>query len=146
VIRRRVPAEHQAATIEVSARTTGRGRKFLGSLATEGTWVPTIKRWPVKLELRDAAVVACARSEHTRKASVHMTTLDQGKRGLQDDHDPHDIGQKLANKRQGVSPEQSQKEGPAAYAPKEDEPTAGDDVQKQRHKIQRQENAKGDRR
>jgi hypothetical protein len=32
--------------------------------------------------------------------------------GLQDDHDPNDIGQRTANKKQ-----QSQKEGPAAYTP-----------------------------
>ena len=34
--------------------------------------------------------------------------------GLQDDHDPNDLGQKLANK---PKPEKSQLEGPAAYAP-----------------------------
>jgi hypothetical protein len=34
--------------------------------------------------------------------------------GLQDDHDPNDIGQKLANK---PKQRQSQMEGPAAYAP-----------------------------
>jgi hypothetical protein len=46
-----------------------------------------------------------------------MTELDQNKRGLQDDHDPNDIGQKAANKKGGVSPKESQQEGPAAYAP-----------------------------
>lgn len=34
--------------------------------------------------------------------------------GLQDDHDPNDLGQKLANKSEA---EKSQMEGPAAYAP-----------------------------
>ena len=34
--------------------------------------------------------------------------------GLQDDHDPADIGQRAANKRKQ---QQSQMEGPAAYAP-----------------------------
>ena len=38
--------------------------------------------------------------------------------GLQDDHDPNDLGQKLANKPQA---KKSQQEGPAAYAPHEDE-------------------------
>ena len=39
--------------------------------------------------------------------------------GLQDDHDPNDLGQKLANK---PKPEKSQLEGPAACAPhREDE-------------------------
>jgi hypothetical protein len=75
-----------------------------------------------------------------------MTALDQSKRGLQDDHDPNDIGQKLANKKHGVSPKQSQKEGPAAYAPHDDEPTAGDEAAKQRDKMQRHEKAEGDRR
>jgi hypothetical protein len=75
-----------------------------------------------------------------------MTAFDQSKRGLQDDHDPNEIGQKSANKKHGVSPEQSQKEGPAAYAPNEDEPTAGDEAQKRRDKMQRQEKAEGDRR
>jgi hypothetical protein len=65
---------------------------------------------------------------------------------LQDDHDPNDIGQKLVNKKHGVSPEQSQREGPAAYAPVKDEPTAGDGAQKQRDRTQRQEKAEGDRR
>lgn len=75
-----------------------------------------------------------------------MTALDQSKRGLQDDHDPNDIGQKLANKKHGVSPEQSQKKEPAAYAPHDDEPTAGDEAAKQRDKMQRHEKAEGDRR
>ena len=57
-----------------------------------------------------------------------MTALDQSKRSLQDDHDPNDSGQKLANKKRGVSPVQLQKEGRAAYAPNEDELTAGDEV------------------
>ena len=73
-----------------------------------------------------------------------MTALDQSKRGLQDDYDPNDIGQKLANKKHGLSPKQSQKEGPAVYAPNEDEPTAGDEARKQRGRMQRQEKAEGD--
>jgi hypothetical protein len=67
-----------------------------------------------------------------------MTALDQAKRGLQDDHDPNDIGQKSVNKKQRVSPEQSQREGPAAYAPNEDEPTTGGDTQKRRDEMHRQ--------
>jgi hypothetical protein len=61
-------------------------------------------------------------------------TLDAAKRGLQDDHDPNDDGQRSANKTGGVSPEISQKEGPAAYAPhQEDEDirsTSGDPAKK----------------
>ena len=38
--------------------------------------------------------------------------------GLQDDHDPNDLGQKLANK---PNAERLQREGPAAYATHEDE-------------------------
>jgi hypothetical protein len=38
--------------------------------------------------------------------------------GLQDDHDPNDLGQKLANKQNA---EKSQREGPAASATHEDE-------------------------
>jgi len=85
----------------------------------------------------------------TREAGRHrrtMTALDPSKRGLQDDHDPNDIGQKLANKKHGVIPEQSHKEGPTAYAPNDDEPIAGDEAQKQRDKMQRQEKVEGDRR
>ena len=37
--------------------------------------------------------------------------------GLQDDHDPSDIGQDAANK---TKAEESQMEGPAAYAPHEE--------------------------
>ena len=70
----------------------------------------------------------------------HDSTLDQSKRGLQDDH------QKLANKKHRVSPEQSRKEVAAAYAPNEDEPTGGDEAQKRRDRMQRQEKAEGDRR
>jgi len=68
-------------------------------------------------------------------------------RGLQDDHDPGDIGQRIANKPgQGIvrdergqeqpadknraqqtdsKKEQSQKEGPAAYAPHDEAETKG---------------------
>jgi hypothetical protein len=31
-----------------------------------------------------------------------LPDLDQAKRGLQDDHDPGDVGQKQANRRHGV--------------------------------------------
>jgi len=41
--------------------------------------------------------------------------------GLQDDHDPSDIGQRPANTKQ----QQSQKEGPAAYAPYDEEEKKG---------------------
>ena len=37
--------------------------------------------------------------------------------GLQDDHEPNDIGQKAVNK---AKAEKSQMEGPAAYAPHEE--------------------------
>ena len=68
-------------------------------------------------------------------------------RGLQDDHDPDDIGQRIANKPgQGIvrdergqeqpadknrarqtdsKKEQSQREGPAAYAPQDEGETKG---------------------
>ena len=39
--------------------------------------------------------------------------------GLQDDHDPSDIGQKAANK------QKSQMEGPAAYAPHDEDEKKG---------------------
>jgi hypothetical protein len=38
--------------------------------------------------------------------------------GLQDDHDPNDLGQKLVNK---PNAEKSQMEGPAAYAPHDEQ-------------------------
>ena len=41
--------------------------------------------------------------------------------------------------------QQSQMEGPAAYAPHEDEPTSGDEAQKRRKKMQHQQKAEGDR-
>jgi hypothetical protein len=60
--------------------------------------------------------------------------LDQAKRGLQDDHDPNDLGQKSANKPRGASLEKSQKEGPAAYAPHREDAdirsTSGDPAKK----------------
>lgn len=43
------------------------------------------------------------------KPPQKVSEIDQRKAGLQDDHDPSDIGQRTANK--------SQMEGPAAYAP-----------------------------
>ena len=42
-------------------------------------------------------------------------TTAANNRGLQDDHDPNDIGQRTADK--PASAEKSQMEGPAAYAP-----------------------------
>jgi hypothetical protein len=41
-----------------------------------------------------------------------MNTLDQNKRGLQDDHDPSDIGQKSANRKGGVKPTDAAKQKP----------------------------------
>ena len=43
-------------------------------------------------------------------------------RGLQDDHDPNDIGQRTANKPKA---EKSQMEGPAAYAPHDESEEEG---------------------
>jgi hypothetical protein len=61
--------------------------------------------------------------------------------------DPNEIGQKSADNKHGVSPEQSQKEGPAAYAPDEGELTRSDEARKRRNNnMQRQEKAEGDRR
>ena len=44
----------------------------------------------------------------------HREQNAKNKGGLQDDHDPSDIGQRTANK---PKQQQSQMEGPAAYAP-----------------------------
>jgi hypothetical protein len=38
--------------------------------------------------------------------------IDQSKRGLQDDHDPSDIGQRAANKPGGIKPTDSEKQKP----------------------------------
>lgn len=49
----------------------------------------------------------------------HTETEAAGNGGLQDDHDPNDLGGKFANR---PKPEKSQSEGSAAYAPRpEDE-------------------------
>ena len=48
--------------------------------------------------------------------------------GLQDDHDPSDIGHRAAIKKQ----QRSQMEGPAAYAPHEDDEKKRADVTKQK--------------
>jgi hypothetical protein len=40
------------------------------------------------------------------------TNLNQSKRGLQDDHDPSDIGQQVANKPGGIKPRDSTKQKP----------------------------------
>ena len=40
------------------------------------------------------------------------TNLDQSKRGLQDDHDPSDIGQQVANKPGAIKPTDSTKQKP----------------------------------
>jgi hypothetical protein len=37
-----------------------------------------------------------------RKSGEQTSALDQSKRGLQDDHDPNDIGQKQANRKGGI--------------------------------------------
>ena len=44
----------------------------------------------------------------------HRGQIAKNNAGLQDDHDPSDIGQRTANK---PKQRQSQMEGPAAYAP-----------------------------
>jgi hypothetical protein len=41
-----------------------------------------------------------------------MAAFDQSKRGLQDDHDPRDLGQKSANKPRGVRPTDATKQKP----------------------------------
>ena len=51
--------------------------------------------------------------------------------GLQDDHDPNDLGQRLANK---PNAEKSQREGPAAYAPLPDEQSSADEAREKRDK------------
>jgi len=38
--------------------------------------------------------------------------IDESKRGLQDDHDPTDLGQKSANKPHGIQPTDASKEKP----------------------------------
>ena len=40
------------------------------------------------------------------------TDLDQAKRGLQDDHDPSEIGQRTANKPGGIKPESNESQKP----------------------------------
>jgi hypothetical protein len=44
------------------------------------------------------------------KTQDRLTNFDQSKRGLQDDHDPNDIGQRSANKPGGVGPKDPQPE------------------------------------
>jgi hypothetical protein len=41
-----------------------------------------------------------------------QSSLDQRKRGLQDDHDPSDIGQRVANKPGGIKPTNSTAQKP----------------------------------
>jgi hypothetical protein len=41
-----------------------------------------------------------------------LSDLDRRKRGLQDDHDPRDIGQRSANKTGGLKPTDSTKQKP----------------------------------
>ena len=38
--------------------------------------------------------------------------IDQAKRGLQDDHDPSDLGQRVANKPGGLKPTDAKKQKP----------------------------------
>lgn len=40
------------------------------------------------------------------------TAFDQSKAGLQDDHDPSDIGQRSADKKRGVKPVRGDKQKP----------------------------------
>jgi hypothetical protein len=42
----------------------------------------------------------------------HHIDIEQGKRGLQDDHDPSDIGQRSANKTGSVRPTDSEHQKP----------------------------------
>lgn len=41
-----------------------------------------------------------------------LSGFDRNKRGLQDDHDPNDIGQRSANKPGGIKPTDSAKQKP----------------------------------
>ena len=47
------------------------------------------------------------------KQQGDLVDFDQSKRGLQDDHDPNDIGQRSANKPGGAKPKDQQAETPA---------------------------------
>ena len=42
----------------------------------------------------------------------NLSDFDRSKRGLQDDHDPSDLGQRSANKTGGVKPSDSTKQKP----------------------------------
>ena len=42
----------------------------------------------------------------------NLSDFDRGKRGLQDDHDPRDIGQRGANKTGGIKPTDSKTQKP----------------------------------
>jgi hypothetical protein len=41
-----------------------------------------------------------------------LSDFDRNKRGLQDDHDPNDIGQRQANKKGGIKPSDTTKQIP----------------------------------
>jgi hypothetical protein len=41
-----------------------------------------------------------------------VSEFDQRKRGLQDDHDPNDVGQRQANKKGGIEPTPNTKQKP----------------------------------
>jgi hypothetical protein len=43
---------------------------------------------------------------------IDQNDIDQAKRGLQDDHDPSDIGQRVANKPVGLKPTDAEKQKP----------------------------------
>ena len=43
---------------------------------------------------------------------MKTTGFDQSKAGLQDDHDPNDLGQKSANHKRGVKPRDAENQKP----------------------------------
>ena len=80
--------------------------------------------------------IATKRSSANRdgsKLSGNRGQIAKNNAGLQDDHDPSDIGQRTANK---PKQRQSQMEGPAAYAPH-------DEGEKEGHQAARQMNLSG---
>jgi hypothetical protein len=53
------------------------------------------------------------------KANTKARELDQKKRGLQDDHDPNDLGQQQANRPGGVQYRPDEKSDPKNPKPEE---------------------------
>jgi hypothetical protein len=53
------------------------------------------------------------------KANTKARELDQKKRGLQDDHDPNDLGQQQANRPGGVQYRPGEKSDPKNPKPEE---------------------------